>query len=107
MLHRAFEKILSDNLTTFINNPDVTIRVRGLLGGGDLHIQIIRDGEVTAELAYVTTIDGLVAQSEFVRLIRTDENGKKVEYEFEEEDKKYLEDIVKYLSRLYVEKDSK
>lgn len=107
MLHRAFEKILSDNLTTFIDNPDVTIRVRGLLGRGDLHIQIIRDCEVTAELAYVTTIDGLVAQSEFVRLIRTDENGKKVEYEFEEEDKKYLEDVVKYLSRLYVEKDSK
>lgn len=107
MLHEAFEKILSDNLTTFINNPDITIRVGGLLGGDDLHIQIIRDGEATATLAYVTTYDGLIAHSEFVRVIRADENGKKIEYEFEEEDKKYLEDIVKYLNRLYVEKESK
>ena len=107
MLHEAFEKILSDNLTTFIDSPDVTIRVRGLMGDGDIRIQIIRDCEVTAEVAYVTTHDGLIAQSEFVRLIRADENGKKVEYAFEEEDKKYLEEIVKYLSRRYVEKDLK
>ena len=107
MLHRAFEKILSDNLTTFINNPDVTIRVRGLMGKGDIHIQIIRGDEATADLAYVTKSDGLLVHNEFVRLIRADENGKKIEYEFEEEDKKYLEEIVKYLSRLYVEKDLK
>ena len=107
MLYEAFEKILSDNLTTFIDKPDITIRVGGLSNGDDPHIQIIRGDEATADLAYVTKSDGLLVHNEFVRLIRADENGKKIEYEFEEEDKKYLEEIVKYLSRLYVEKDLK
>lgn len=107
MLYGAFEKILSDNLTAFVGDENVTVRVRDLMMGQP-HIEIIRDGIVTtAEIVSCAFINKAryLDREDYVRYIRVDADGEK--YKTCEEDCKYLEEIVKYLSKIYVEKDLK
>lgn len=108
MLYGAFEKILSDNLTVFMNDENVTVRVRDLMMGQP-HIELFRDDVMTAEIVYCISPDKIpypyLDREDYVRYIKVDTNGDK--YKTCEEDCKCIDDIIKYLSKIYIEKELK
>lgn len=102
MIYHALEVILSDDLTRFIGDPEVTVEVAGLATRSSFEIRICRDGKITAEMDYVTGYDGIIGTSGFVRSICVDTDGNRIKPETEEEDFKYQESIIKYLSKLAI-----
>ena len=106
MLYEVFEKMLSTNLTNFIDDENVTVNVRNLITGHP-HIEILRGGKVTAEIVYCVTRNEItyIEQEDFVRYIKVDLDGNK--FETADDDCEYLKKIVKYFSEVDINLDSK